>query len=289
MRHADLGRGVGDGWEVAGAGAAIRGGAMIGYRDVGGAGLDLKVAGAASVTVLVEFGDRGLTVEDAVGRRELGGFVAGLPLGAMRLQGAGVECIEVRLSPERAYSMLGVPPGSLGRGAVSLEELWGARAVRLRERLAEAGSWDERFELMKSFLAQSDRQRTSPDPEVLDGWRRILTSGGQVRIGQLVADTGWSYKRLGARFEAQIGLTPKRAAMLVRFRAAVDGLLAGRAAAEVAVDCGYVDQAHLCRDVGIFAELTPGSLTAEYLPAIARYRYSQWGNFFQYGAVPSGR
>ncbi|GAB2563480.1 helix-turn-helix domain-containing protein [Nocardia heshunensis] len=289
MEHADFGRGVGEGWEVAGAGAAVRGGAMIGYRDVGRAGLDLKVAGTAAVTVLVEFGGAGLTVDDAVGRRELGGFVAGLPLGAMRLQGAGVECIEVRLSPVRAYSMLGVPPGGLGRGAVSLEKLWGARAGRLRAQLAEAGTWDERFGLMKSFLAQGDQRTATPDPEVLDGWRRILASGGQVRIGELVESAGWSYKRLGARFEAQIGLTPKRAAMLVRFRAAVDGLLAGRAAAEVAVDCGYVDQAHLCRDVGIFAELTPGSLTAEYLPAIARYRYSEWGNFFQYGAVPSGR
>ncbi|MGW4248319.1 helix-turn-helix domain-containing protein [Nocardia sp. NPDC004722] len=289
MEYAGLGRGVGEGWEVAGAGAAVRGGAMIGYRDVGGRGLDLKVAGTAAVTVLVEFGGKGLVVEDVVGRRSVGGFVAGLPLGAMRLQGAGVECVEVRLSPVLAYSMLGVSAGSLGRGAVSLDEVWGGRGERLREELAAAETWDERFRVMESFLVQGERRRAAVDPEVLEGWRRILASGGQVRIGELAEAAGWSYKRLGARFEAQIGLTPKRAAMLVRFRAAVDGLLAGRPAAEVAVDCGYVDQAHLCRDVGIFAELTPGSLTAEYLPAIARYRYTEWGNFFQYGAVPPGR
>ncbi|MFC9993928.1 helix-turn-helix domain-containing protein [Nocardia sp. NPDC127526] len=290
MRTADIDRDSDMRWDFAGPADAVPLGArIIGYRQVGGAALDLRVAAAAAVTVLIEFGDDGLTIDDAVGRRTVGGLVAGLPLEAMHIRAERAQCIEVRLSPLQAYSLLGIAPADLGRGAVALDELWGARAGRLREQLASASSWDERFAVTTSFLAQQDRSSRAPDPEVVEGWHRILGSGGQVKIGGLAESLGWSHKRLWARFESQIGLTPKRAAMLVRFRSAVDGLLADRPAAAVAMDCGYTDQAHLCRDVSIFTGRTPGSLTTHYLPAIARRRYRAWGRFFQYPEASPGR
>ncbi|MEV6066246.1 helix-turn-helix domain-containing protein [Nocardia sp. NPDC052001] len=274
------GTGTDSQWDFAAA-APADGAAMIGYRDLGTGGMDLRVAGTAAVTLVVEFGGRGLSIEDAAGPRRLGGFIAGLGMDAMRVGGDGVQCVEVRLSPARAYSVLGISPRELGREVVDLEDLWGGRALLLREELAARDSWRERFALTETFLAQRDRPLRTPDPEVLAGWARILGSGGQVRVGTLAESVGWSYKRLWGRFESQIGLTPKRAAMLVRFRAAVDGLLAGRAAADVAATCGYVDQAHLCRDVSMFADRTPGSLAVDYLPAIAEQRYRAWGRFVQ--------
>lgn len=277
-------------WEIAGpAAAAPAGAAIIGYRDVGGTGLDLQVAGAAAVTLVIPFGDADPVVEDAFGRRRVGGFLAGLPLEAMRVRSERAECVEVRVSPIQAYSLWGGLVAELGCGAVDLEDLWGPRARRLRAQLAACRSWDERFAVTKAFLAQWDSSARTPDPEILAGWHRIIGSGGQVRVGELAASVGWSHKRFGARFESQIGLTPKRAAMLVRFRCAVDALLAGRPAAEVAAECGYVDQAHLCRDVSIFTDRTPGALTTHYLPPIARHRHRAWGEFFQYRPGRAGR
>lgn len=55
------------------------------------------------------------------------------------------------------------------------------------------------------------------DPEVAWAWRRIVATRGQIRVGDLAARTGWSRQRLWSRFGAQVGLTPKGAAMLVRF------------------------------------------------------------------------
>ncbi|MGW4843707.1 helix-turn-helix domain-containing protein [Nocardia brasiliensis] len=275
-------------WDFA-ASAAPPGAAIIGYRDLDSSGLDLRVAGTTAITVVIGFGTQEMLVDDANGRRTLDSFVAGLPLDPMRVHSARAECVELRLSPLRAYSLLGVSPAELGRGAVALEDLWGQRARQLREQLAAAQNWDERFALTKSFLAQQDRRSHTLDPEILAGWHRILATRGQVRIGALAEALGWSHKRLWARFESQIGLTPKRAAMLARFRYAVDGLLAGRPAAVVAADSGYTDQAHLCRDVSIFAADTPGALKAQYLPAIARHRYRAWGKFFQYRATSLDR
>ncbi|MGW4122897.1 helix-turn-helix domain-containing protein [Nocardia sp. NPDC004711] len=285
MDAVDFGDEPGTGWDFAGPDdAGWPGGAMIGYRDMGRAGLDLRVAGTTAVTVVIGFGAGAVLVDDVIGRRTLDGFAAGLALSAMRVRSERAACIEIRLSPIQAYSLLGVPPLDLGCGVVALEDLWGPRVRVLREQLASAPAWDERFALTKSFLAQCDTQNRSPDPEVLEAWFRIESAHGRLRIGELARSLGCSHKRLGSRFESQIGLTPKRAAMLARFRYAVDKLMAGRPAADVAAECGYTDQAHLCRDVSIFANDTPRALTAHYLPAIARHRYRAWGEFFQYRA-----
>ncbi|RDI66378.1 helix-turn-helix domain-containing protein [Nocardia pseudobrasiliensis] len=278
-------------WDFAGPADAgpMSGVAMLGFRDRGGAGLDLRVAGAPVVTVLIGFGNDALTVDNADGRQTLTGFVAGLPIKATRIRGERAECVEVRLSPLRARALLGVAPTDLGSAVLGLEDLWGSPVSSLRERLAEAASWECRFDLTKTFLAQRESPSASPDPEVIETWNRIIVSRGQGRVAALAESCGWSRKRLWARFEAQTGLTPKRFAMLVRFRSAVDGLLAGRPAAEVAAACGYTDQAHLCRDVAIFTERPPGALTAQHLPTVARYRHRAWGTFFQYGVASADR
>ena len=93
-------------------------------------------------------------------------------------------------------------------------------------------------------------------------WLRMVTSHGGARVEGLAAETGWSRKRLWSRFRAQIGLTPKRAAQLVRFDHAAHRLAAGHSAARVAAEIGYADQSHLHRDVKAFAGVTPRAVAA---------------------------
>ena len=98
---------------------------MIGFRDCGAAGLDIRVVAIPTVTVAIEFGGTGLTVDRAAGRQAFTGFVSAFPRGTMRVRSLRVECIEVRLSPLRAYSLLGVAPSDLGCAVVDWEDLWG--------------------------------------------------------------------------------------------------------------------------------------------------------------------
>src|SRR5262245_33115067 len=90
----------------------------------------------------------------------------------------------------------------------------------------------------------------------------MVTSRGQVRVERLAAQTGWSRKRLWSRFRSQTGLTPKRAAQLIRFDHAAHRLAAGHRAALVAAETGYADQSHLHRDVLAFTGVTPTAVAA---------------------------
>ncbi|MGW5359744.1 helix-turn-helix domain-containing protein [Actinopolymorpha pittospori] len=223
------------------------------------------------LTLVLEFGAGQPIVDDVAGPRPWGSLVAGLGFGfggAVLVRGENVECVQVRLSPAIARAVLGVSPADLDGAVVSLDDLWGREAARIRERLGEVSSWEERFALTDALLARRHGAATAVDAEVAWAWHRILAGRGLVRIDALAAELGWSRKRLWSRFRSQLGMQPKLAAKLVRFDHAVHRLVAGEGAARVAADGGYADQSHLHRDVVAFAGVTPGTVVDEPFLAV---------------------
>ncbi|MEV6682823.1 helix-turn-helix transcriptional regulator [Streptomyces erythrochromogenes] len=249
-------------WEVARPHGApsLDGVRMAGYRDRTGSRLDMQVLPQPAVIVVVGLGDGPLTVECASGHRPLRGLVASLSPRPARIRGEGVECVEVALSPRAAYTLLGVSPLELDGSITGLDDLWGRHARLLREQLADTASWQERLALTDGFLRRRAAGAPPMAAEVAAAWDTIVAGRGRVRVADLAAACGWSRKRLWARFSAQVGLTPKRAAMLVRFDHAARALLAGERAGDVAAACGYADQPHLHRDIQALAGCTPGAL-----------------------------
>ncbi|MBB5939629.1 helix-turn-helix domain-containing protein [Streptomyces zagrosensis] len=257
-------RDAANGWEVANpaGGTSIGGVRMAGFRDRIAAGLDLHVIPQPVVTIVIGLGDEPFTVEGATGHRRLRSLVSTLSPGPARVRGEHVECIEMRLSPRAAYAVLGVSPRGLDGSVTDLQDLWGQHERRLREQLTDATTWQVRLTLMDEFLMRRAAQAPSMSPEVAGAWDHIVAQRGRIRVDDLAASCGWSRKRLWSRFRAQVGLTPKRAAMLVRFDHAARALCAGANATDVALACGYVDQPHLHRDVLAFAGCTPGALAS---------------------------
>jgi AraC-like DNA-binding protein len=229
---------------------------MAGFRARDSGLIDLGLVPFPAVTVAVDLGDDLLIVDEASRREHRGSVVAGLAPGGVRARGRGLECLQMRLSPVVAHAVLGAS-SELGGTVVALEDLWGQDAIRIRERLCAAASWDDRFAIAEAALGRRLETGRAVDPEVAFVWAQTETSQGQVRVGELAADVGWSRTRLWSRFRSQVGLTPKRAAQLVRFDHAAHRLAAGGSAALVAAESGYADQSHLHRDVMAFAGMTP--------------------------------
>jgi AraC-like DNA-binding protein len=235
---------------------------MAGFRQRSVAAWEIAMVAHPSVTLLVDLSDAESTVYDTHGRHLRGSVVVGLLPGDLRAACRGrVDCLQIRLEPVAAAAVLGVS-SELSGTAVSLEEVWGRDAERVEDRLRAAASWDERFTIAADILDRRLGTRPPVDPEVAYIWRRTLDGRGRVRVDGLAEEVGWSRKRLWSRFRSQLGITPKRAAQLVRFDHAAHLLAAGHAAASVATESGYVDQSHLHRDVRAFAGLTPAAVAA---------------------------
>ncbi|MFI6784370.1 helix-turn-helix domain-containing protein [Micromonospora sp. NPDC050276] len=246
--------------------ARLSGVRMAGFRHRARAPVDIAMVAHPSITLLVDLSEEpGLTYA-VDGRHRSGSAVVGLLPGDLRATGRGFgECLQIRLDPVVAAAVLGGSTEICGAVA-SLDDLWGRAAERAEARLRATASWNERFAVAAQLLGRRLGTRRPADPEVVHAWRRTRTSRGRLRVDSLANEVGWSRKRLLSRFRAQLGITPKRAARLVRFDHAAHLLAAGHPAATVATESGYVDQSHLHRDVLEFAAQTPTALaTAPWL------------------------
>jgi len=230
---------------------------MAGFRSRGPEPFDLRVVPYPAVTMAIDLGRGELVLGDAAGARQRTSIVAGVAPEDFHVRGRDIEGLQVRLSPVVAHAVFGPDVPASGGQLLAFDDLWGGDAVRLQEQLRESRSWAERFAVAEGALVRRLATGRTVDREITFAWSEVVGSRGQVRVEHLAEELGWSRKRLWSRFRSQVGLTPKHAAQLVRFDHAAHLLAAGRSAAQVAAETGFVDQSHLHRDVMAFAGVTP--------------------------------
>jgi AraC-like DNA-binding protein len=178
------------------------------------------------------------------------------------------EGVVIELTPLGSRALLGPPAAALRDLAVEMSEVVGPVGAELWERLQGRAPWAARFGVCDEVLARMLTGRTVD--ETLGGaWGMLVASRGTVPVGRLAAACGWSRQHLGRRFRDELGMGPKLAARIVRFERARRLLLDARRRrplAELALDCGYFDQAHLDRDFRRLAGCPPTTLVAEEVP-----------------------
>lgn len=265
-------------WELATRPAhpALRGhvAGYCGYRERTPRPLRRREVPSALVPLVISFGDPMRVSGPGDGSSSPGrgvtSFVAGLHDRPVVTEHAGAQHgVEVRLTPLGAYTLLGMPMHELANAVVELEDVLGQAAEKLAARLAETPSWGERLVLLDDALAARLAAGAEVSPQVAHAWSRLCQTAGGVTVGDLADELGWSRRHLVTRFREQVGLPPKVLARVLRFQRSLRLLGAdGRARpwAEVAVACGYYDQAHLNRDFREFAGCTPTELLAARLP-----------------------
>jgi AraC-like DNA-binding protein len=197
----------------------------------------------------------------------------------------------VRFTPIGAHLFLGLPMHLIANEAVDLEQIEPALARALTTRIGVARSWADRFAAMESLIAERVADAKIPASVTL-AWRRLVAADGSIALGSLAAEMDCSHRTLIARFRAWVGLPPKTIARLLRFNRAMrsldrlsrtreqgpvgkpyietgqaDDRLAGAIQwADLAADCGYVDQPHLIKDFREFAGTTPDAFLRHMSP-----------------------
>ncbi|WP_020497888.1 helix-turn-helix domain-containing protein [Sciscionella marina] len=175
--------------------------------------------------------------------------------------------IHVELDPLGVRALLGVSATELASGVFDLAELPVPWRRDLVDRLVEAPDWSRRFAILDECFVAGLRPVTLVS-EVRWAWQRMAAETGGARVHELAGELGWSRRHFGARFSAEVGVTPKQAARLTRFERSKALLRAGGhgSLAEVAIECGYYDQAHLAAEWREFAGCPPSTWIAEELP-----------------------
>ncbi|MET3804127.1 AraC-like DNA-binding protein [Nakamurella sp. UYEF19] len=199
----------------------------------------------------------GVLVGDRVRMRSFAAPVGGLHTAPVQLpqQEPGVG-IQLAVHPFASRALFGMPAGELAGQVVELGDLLKADgdpalADLTEGRLAASAA----AVAVRSWISRRLDGASLPRPELRQAWRLIATSGGQMQIGAVAAEVGWSRRYLSDQMRAETGLTAKDLARVTRFDRTVDELRSPRrpALAAIAVDCGYSDQAHLAAEWRQFA------------------------------------
>lgn len=196
------------------------------------------------------------------------GLVGGLRVEPVLISQDCRQCgIHLELHPFGAHTLLGVSAAELSGHIVGLHDLGWPALAELPDRLASKLTWPERFDILDDVLAAKVSEPPSVAAELGEAWRLMLGTGGRLRIADLANEIGWSRRHFGERFRAELGLAPKQAARILRFERAAALLRRGHLdLAQLAVECGYYDQAHLSNEWHTLAGCSPRTWIVEELP-----------------------
>jgi AraC-like DNA-binding protein len=233
-----------------------------GYWQFAGASASIRTIPTRHTVVIVNLGPAMRLSTPGTTDQLLHSFVAGMHDGPGRyVHPGGIRGVQLDLTPLGSYRLFGVSMRELTNIAVPLESLFGPLVRGFVERLAETPDWGGRFDLLDELLLRRLDLGPSPAPEVSRAWELLAASGGGVPVRTLTDEVGWSRKHLVDRFREQVGLSPKVMGRVLRFHRALDMLRQGvPGRADVALACGYYDQAHLNREFRTLAGCTPTEL-----------------------------
>ncbi|HTW49322.1 MAG TPA: AraC family transcriptional regulator [Acidobacteriaceae bacterium] len=164
--------------------------------------------------------------------------------------------------------LLGDAADRVTNGYVALDDVCrGAGA--LRDRLREVQGAEARLRCLEAFLreriaARVSGRRGAMHPAVEFALGELGRRPAVARVAEVARSTGWSERRFGQIFREEVGFAPKVWCRIQRFQRVVRQLHAGVAVEwpELALACGFYDQAHLANEFRAFAGVSPTSYTA---------------------------
>jgi AraC-like DNA-binding protein len=153
---------------------------------------------------------------------------------------------------------LPLPAGELHNQIVDVADLWDCSVYALRDQLLDAATSQAKLRLMEQALVARMCHSTSLHPAVLPALHAFQQSS-LARVEAVAEQIGLTSRRLHQIFYQAVGVAPKLFQRLQRFQHVLRRLNTHPTVdwADLAVESGYYDQAHLIHDFQHFAALTP--------------------------------
>jgi AraC-like DNA-binding protein len=186
--------------------------------------------------------------------------------------GARSDCVEldtsrpfsaigVHFKPGGGLPFFGVPSDELCNRSVALDLLWGRFAATTADSLWSADTSEQQFGALEDALLQKGRDRLMVHPAVQYAIDVIERSRGAHSVNAVVDRIGMSSRRFLDVFRNAVGVSPKAFCRIRRFAAVLRTIERTNDIdwADVALSCGYFDQAHFNHDFRAFSGVSPSA------------------------------
>jgi AraC-like DNA-binding protein len=220
--------------------------------------------------LIINVGERPFRIYDRIDQGKFEQFHDLLICGVQReaiFTNSSNRALGVHFKPGGALPFLRMSLAELRDKHISLETIFGASARRLHCKLIEEQRINRMFMILESYLMTNMARPLSHHPAVALALEEFMNISAARTVSEVAKMTGYSRRRFIELFNDEVGLTPKLFSRIQRFQAALELVRQANPISwsEIALACGYYDQAHLIRDFQIFSGLTPTAHYAEQL------------------------
>jgi AraC-like DNA-binding protein len=175
----------------------------------------------------------------------------------------------VQFRPGGVFPFIRMPVSEIEDASFAVEDVWGAEAASIvRERVLAASTPLATLQVlgrcMEERLRVSVERKNRPHEAVLYMAGALNDCAKPARVQRVTERIGMSQRRVTQLFHEQVGVSPKTFHRVRRFQYALRQLRGRHEVdwADLAVACGYYDQAHLANDFRLLAGMTPGAYLA---------------------------
>jgi AraC-like DNA-binding protein len=179
-----------------------------------------------------------------------------------------VTTLGIQFKPGGAFPFLGMPASELSEQCVSLDDVLGIGVRCIRDRLLECVTPEQRFAAVEQWLLSRSAKPLERHPAVEYATDSFLRNPVAQHVSNILGKVGYSQRHFNQLFAAEVGLTPKRFLRVRRFQAVIAAIASSEAVdwAELALSCGYYDQAHFGHEFREFTGLTPAAYLCHRTP-----------------------
>ncbi len=172
-----------------------------------------------------------------------------------------VTTLSICFKPGGARPFLPMPVTELANQVVDLSCIFGAAAFDLREQLQAPQTNDNRVRILERFFLTRLSYEQALSPALGFALTSFQSEKGLCSISEVTTHLGLRPKRFISLFEEAVGLTPKVFCRVLRFQEVLQRITGEQPIrwADLALNCGYFDQAHFIHDFQAFAGLTPSA------------------------------
>jgi AraC-like DNA-binding protein len=183
----------------------------------------------------------------------------------------GTTTVGIRFRPGASAGVVGMPASELVDQTVDLRDVWGSSADRLADELGSADSSNIIASLLMGAVHRESMGTSGPDP-VGQLIVQSLKQNAQ-RLADLGHLVGLSKRQVRRRCVAAIGYGPKTLQRIARFQRllAVAHTEVDERLADLAIEHGYADQAHLTSESRRLTGLPPATFIAEMRESCASH------------------
>lgn len=178
----------------------------------------------------------------------------------------------IRFYPHTASIFLNMDISLLNNRVIDLTDVAGRPALTLYSRLLDAGSLNERIQLIEEFLLNRlslFEKKTDKINLINRVMKELKQEGSPGNIADIASRYGVSSRYFQKIFLQYTGLTPKLYSKITRFQNSLQ-LIAKKnlSLTSIAYECGYFDQSHFIREFRSFTGTLPSAYRPESSSAI---------------------